>query len=437
MTALPYTTMRGFENVKQGAHHSYIRRSACKDLRTNPPPAMPTELIEHIIRDTWLDTSLFDPLERWKLFATLSLVDRRVRQVALRVVTRHVKVLGHCSMDIAAYSSIGRQQLVLGHTVVPFGAYNTFLKTLYQPSTIELDITYACHWVNQRRRNKWLEDSISPGRPDDESRGLFDVVASPDALGFSYPIRDDDVRERRYQDWLSRRCRGSLSGWFAELLAVVPDCKTCVVSVDEGLETFTMSSYAALLESLWWWKSLAKIHFRAVPGLGERRNMDFLTDMVERMHGLMPCLPALPSVSSVSMANYPICECKNSATHDPECVTRRMLLPFPNLRQLRIEAGCAQLEDVPLAPGICLESFTGSTSQPPSPPVQIERQYEPFDWMLAPSGLLHCNDDGFLKARRSPQLKISKNDALWAMTIPVSTLENLVNSHADSGGYQA
>ncbi|KAI0741585.1 hypothetical protein C8Q80DRAFT_143768 [Daedaleopsis nitida] len=300
---------------------------------------MPTELLEITLVDTWLHIPLFDPTQRWQFFATLSLVNHQFRAGALWVVTRHVRVLGNCSMDLAAYASIGRQHLALNPSSKAGSPHtcNEYRAILYQPSTVELDITFAS-FCFQQDRDMWLKDDVQPGRPDDEHKVFFDATALPDEPGFVYPL-SDPVRAEEYKNWLSRRRRDRLSGWFAEFLDVVPDCRACIIiSTVNDVESFTMSRYAMILESLWWWKSLATIGFRAVPGLEREQDLHFL---VELMRGTTPCLPPLPSVTSVGISWIPRCRCLKSRgdmnAHMPECMTRRMLLPFVNLRHLRIE----------------------------------------------------------------------------------------------------
>ena len=70
-------------------------------------------------------------------------------------------------MDVAAYRSIGQQCLSL-YPDAPHADPEQPLKTVFQSSTVHLDVTYVTHTV-WKNRDLWLKDDVSPGRPDDES----------------------------------------------------------------------------------------------------------------------------------------------------------------------------------------------------------------------------------------------------------------------------
>ncbi|KAI0666810.1 hypothetical protein C8Q78DRAFT_1057123 [Trametes maxima] len=321
-------------------------------------PELPTELCEEILLMAWLDVPLFAPTHRWALFRNVSLVSRRLRQCALWVATRHVRVLAHCSMDIDAYRSIARQCLSLraGENE------KTFLDAPFSTSTVHLDVTYVTYWAINGR-DRWLKDDITPGRPDDVYGVVFELYPGPfDAAEYSYPY--PERREPEYLAWLDRRRRDTLSGWFADLLSAVPECTTAIISVDGFVSnSFCPLSYSMVLEALWWWKTLELVDFRVAA-----RGPDFMTYISGRAGGPEPPLPALPSVRRVRMYKCPSCTCTTSRNHsaeghDEECLTRRMLLPFPGLRELEIDlAPPRDLEIFVVPPHV--EVVVGTTDVP-------------------------------------------------------------------------
>lgn len=372
-------------------------------------PMVPTELVQQILLATWRETSVFAPSERWMLFKVWWKVSTQFRASALWVVTHHVKILGGSSTDLEAYAWIGRHLFKLTGAQRTPGAYSGCLEDLYGRSTVELDVTYACCWVRQKRRSKWLEDSIFPHRPDNP---LALLLKTP---GFPLP-RAFHMREREYQEWFSLRRRDRLSGWFANLLEVIPDCTACIISADHAVEPFRVSGYVAVLESICWWKSLKRVHFCDLPGLGKP---DWTMDLVGEMHGEMPCLPPLPSVTSVSMAYYPFCDCEKrdeGDMHGPTCITQRMLLPFVNLQHLRIDTSSP--DDVDLPAGVYV---TPEILPNPTPKALTTDWYEDAHWWMAGhDNQYFAFDDTTNPPRTSAMLHIPENDALWATIAPVS-----------------
>ncbi|KAI0794055.1 hypothetical protein C8Q74DRAFT_1365581 [Fomes fomentarius] len=378
--------------------------AALADVR----PMVPTELVQQILLATWRDTSVFAPSERWKLVKVWWSVSTQFQASAFWVVTHHVKILGGSSTDLDAYAWIGRQLFELSRAQRTPEAYNGFLEDLYGRSTVELDITYACCWVRQKRRGKWLEDSIFPHRPDNP----FALLKTRFFLPRAYKMR-----EQEYQEWFSLRQRDRLSGWFANLLEVIPDCTACIISADHVVEPFTVSGYVAVLESICWWKSLKRVHFCDLPGLGKP---DWTVDVVGEMHGEMPCLPPLPSVTSVSMAYYPFCDCEKREgwdTHGPTCITQRMLLPFVNLEHLRIDTSSLDDVDLPAGVHVALEVLPNPT--PKAPTTEEGAWYEDAHWwMVGHDNQYFAFDDTTNPPRTSAMLNIPANDALWATIAP-------------------
>ncbi|KAI8974510.1 hypothetical protein BD414DRAFT_497894 [Trametes punicea] len=394
----------------QGSHDSL-------DLSTDAHRAegfneLPAELVGEILLEAWLAVPMFDPLKRWALFSKLCLVNHTFRELAIWLAIRHVRVLGHCSMDVLAYRSIGKQYLALHLSARPpespgSGPEDT-LKAVFQYSTVQLDITYATYWA-WRDRDKWLKDDVDPGRPDDVYGIHFDLFASPfGEYTYPYPER----REAEYLDWLSRRRRDRLSGWFADLLGAVPDCAEVVVSADERVERFTVAAYSTLLESLWWWKSLASVHLLIVPG-----PPSFFAEMTGTTRGPSPPLPALASVKQLRLSKYPACSCKSPylrETHLPDCISRRMLLPFPGLRTLLLDTKPEPPEDVFLPPDVQCEVILNTESSDEAKPA----------WSVDESAI-DSDSAIFIFGDRTPPslwvpwLHISRSDALWETIDPV------------------
>lgn len=297
-----------------------------------PSVELPTELLEEIFLEAWLDIPLFDSADRWSLFSTLSLVNHRFRVLALWAAIRHVRVLSHSSGDVVAYRSIGQQYLALQH--VPRGApspqaeQEQLLKGVFQNSTVHLDVTYAAH-TTWKTSDLWLKDDICPKRPDEAHPVLYRDTDGPWG---EYIDDHASTRKEKHRDWLAHRRRDRLSGWFATLLAAVPDCAALVLEAYPG-EPFGITTYAALLEAFWWWTSLAAVHFRVAPWYP-----DFVEESTGLRRGPLPPLPELKAVRRVWLDPLPGCTCKQLEgmvpvrVHAEECTMRRMLEPFPGLR---------------------------------------------------------------------------------------------------------
>ncbi|KAI0816969.1 hypothetical protein BC628DRAFT_1424131 [Trametes gibbosa] len=366
---------------------------------------LPTELLAEILLSSWLDIRLFDPIGRWDLFSRLSLVNRRFRGLALWMATRHVRVLGHCSMDVAAYTSIGRQSLSLrnGHSAsAPTSqASAEQLKSIFKNSRVFLDASYVSYtaWYDGDR---WLKDNISPGRPDEIYGVHFDALAGPFG-NYTYP--HPERREPEYRKWLQRRKRDCLSGWFADLLAAIPDCTVVIVSADETIEPLSAVAYAALLEAFWWWRSVERMCWRTVPS-----SPSFLAEMAGTRWGPNPPLPELPGVRQVWMRGYPWCTCRKglSTVHKETCMIRLVLMPFPGVKLVRIGDEVKYVKDIVVArPGV--EVRVGTDVQTYSSPI----------------GLLPENNDPLYKfgGRVPPPrwvhwLNISSSDTLWEIVDP-------------------
>ncbi|KAJ8472751.1 hypothetical protein ONZ51_g8307 [Trametes cubensis] len=259
---------------------------------------VPAELLEQILLEAWLEIPLQSPVDRWAFFANLSLVNRRFRNLVLWIATRHVRVICHSSMDIYAYRSIGLQHLSLNGDVS--ADPDASLAALFQRSKVYMDITYAKRWMYQNR-DRWLLDDVSPGRPDDALPPVVDGLN----LLHDHVEQEEPFPERReteYLEWLRRRRRDRLSGWFADLLEAVPDCTAVEISAadDDAIETLSVKTYGILLESLWWWPSLSALHLSAVPG-----QASFPAEMSGYTLGPRPVLPSLPSVKTVRLSRYP------------------------------------------------------------------------------------------------------------------------------------
>ncbi|OJT02893.1 hypothetical protein TRAPUB_6563 [Trametes pubescens] len=365
---------------------------------------LPTELLEEIFLAAWLSIPLFDSTDRWFLFSKLSLVNHRFRALALWVATRHVRVLSQSSTDIAAYRSIGQQYLALQQVPrripCPQADEESLLKGVFQHSTVHLDVTFALH-TTWNAPDLWLKDDIWPGRPDDdpEIRVRYDAMAS--SFGdYHYP--EPEKREEVYRSWLARRQRDRLSGWFATLLAAVPDCAALVLDSHPD-EPFGITAYAGLLEAFWWWTSLAAVHFRVVPGYA-----DWAEEMGGMHRGPLPPLLALAAVRRVRLDARPGCTCRRpgvadastvtARVHAEECTMRRMLEPFPGLR-----SG----DDVVIPSGIEV------------------RMRDTSEQSLELVGLAGGPSDGVadkeVVPRVLPGLNILGTDTLWELIDPVSS----------------
>ncbi|OSD02928.1 hypothetical protein PYCCODRAFT_1477236 [Trametes coccinea BRFM310] len=369
---------------------------------------LPIEIISGILQEAWLDVPLFDALGRWELFSRLSLVNRTFREMILWIAIRQVRVLGHCSTDVRAYRSIGHQYLAL-HPPVPLSEAEA-LSLLFKHSTVHLDFTYATYWVC-RERDRWLKDDITPGRPDDVHGIIFDLFAG--TFGEStYPF--PERREPEYLDWLSRRRRDKLSGWFADLLGAVPDCAAVVVEADEKIEPFTAAAYATLLESLWWWPALRSVHLLVVPG-----PPSFYAEMTGKTGGPCPLFPALPAVQRVRLSRFPSCTCKPiflGTAHQAQCIVSRMLLPFPGLQTLRVDTRPDHPEDVFVPPveGRRVEVSLGPQAE--------DKAFWYVDEAALGTRVADADMGPFLGRTPPPlwvpSLKISMSDALWETVDP-------------------
>lgn len=372
------------------------------------PTELPTELVGEIILHAWFTLPLFDPIARWSLFSRLSLVNRRFRGLALWVTTRHVRVLSHCSMDVAAYTSIGQQSLALHHrhaeTTTPPASPEQLLESVFGNSTVYLDATYASY-VAWHDGDRWLKDAVSPGRPDEVYGVHFDLFAGPFGQ-YTYP--HPERREPEYREWLTRRKRDRLSGWFAELLAAVPSCAAVVVDADEEIEPLSAVAYAALLEAFWWWRSLERVSWRVVPG-----HPSFLAEMAGTSRGPCPPLPELKSVRRVWMSRYPRCTCRRvlEAPHDETCSVRRMLLPYPGARCVHIGEKFGRVEEIFAPPGA--QVIVGTTA-----PVRLPR----FTVLPEVSEAIFKFGSRVPPPRWVPWLNISSSDTLWEVVDPVSLL---------------
>ncbi|KAI0644228.1 hypothetical protein C8Q79DRAFT_134925 [Trametes meyenii] len=369
---------------------------------------LPSELCEEILLTVWLNIPLFSPTRRWGLFANLSLVSRNFRQYALWMATRHVRALAHCSMDIDAYRSIGRQCLALRNPDANEDE-KTFVDAPFGASTVHLDITYAIYWA-LRDRDRWLKDDISPGRPDDVHGIRFNLFDGPiDAAEYSYPF--PERREPEYLDWLARRRRDALSGWFADLLSAVPECTTAVISTDRFLsEPFCPLTYSMVLEALWWWKTLEYVDLRVVP-----ESPSFFARMSGMAGGPLPPLPALPSVKRVRMSKCTSCTC--SAFHDStcreDCMTQRMLVPFPGLRVVEVDVRPqSDSEQLIIPPGVEVVLGTSNVSK------EEGSQTHVYNDTIAYPGPF---DDKSPSDLWVPWLHISLSDELWETVDPERT----------------
>ncbi|KAI0629121.1 hypothetical protein C8Q77DRAFT_306560 [Trametes polyzona] len=106
-----------------------------------------------VLEEAWDSIPLPDPDTRWKFFRILCLVDSRWREVAIRVVTRHVKVCLLSSEDLAAYLSIGHQALRPGTIRPPTPTHPQVVDydrggltdKVYQHSSVHLHILHPRH----------------------------------------------------------------------------------------------------------------------------------------------------------------------------------------------------------------------------------------------------------------------------------------------------
>ncbi|CDO68206.1 hypothetical protein BN946_scf184938.g58 [Trametes cinnabarina] len=297
------------------------------DIESQPTNRLPLEILYEIIQAAWLDVPLFDALGRWSLFSRLSLVNRTFRELTLRTSIRNVRVLGHCSMDISAYRSIGQQYLALNPSPGSSSTNNAqddqALSLLFQHSTVHLDFTYATYWVC-RDRDRWLKDDIAPGRPDDSVRAC--VVPGPPS---------------------------------------------------------------------------------------------FYAEMTGRTGGPAPLFPALEGVREVRLSRFPFCTCKPMYMgngHQAECIISRMLLPFPALETLRVDARPDHPEDVFIPP------IEGRRVQVSLGTQAVDRAV----WYMEGTEPIEVDDAdmGPFLGRTPPPLwvpwlKIPTSDALWETVDPV------------------
>ncbi|KAI0629124.1 hypothetical protein C8Q77DRAFT_306813 [Trametes polyzona] len=404
---------------KQGAGISPLDAANGSKGRGNE---LPTEVLGDILLRAWLEIPLFDPLHRWGFFSRLSLVNRRFRELAIWMATRHVRVLSQCSMDVAAYRSIGQQCLSL-YPDAPHADPEQPLKTVFQSSTVHLDVTYVTYTV-WKNRDLWLKDDISPGRPDDEYGVHYDQLGLVnDEYTYPYPER----RAPEYRQWLARRRRDRLSGWFAGLLAAVPDCAEVVISAEESIAPLCLPGFAALLEALWWWPSLERVRWGVVLGLaGVERETE------SKGSGGFPTLPELMGVKSVWLGGRPPCTClgkfvgmsHKEVTHTEVCTARRMLEPFPQLQTLYTVEGvdAAGNRDVVVPPSAEVVVLADAASE------EVEEE-----------DVVEVTDAVFTFGTRKapplwvPWLNLSKSDGLWAIVDPQG-LRHRSNIPSDSLG---
>ena len=272
------------------------------------------------------------PVDRWKLFARLSLVCSRFRAIAILTALRNVRAVAHSTMDTTGYANVRRQHLAL---VQPgpqgdSGAEEAYMASLHRYTTVALDVSML-RCSRTTHRDEWLKDDTAPPRPlGDSGSGPFGET-TPDS---------------EYGRWLASRRRAHLSGWFADLLASVPDCRAVCIEADPGagLEDFSPATHALILEGLWWWPSLARVEWRVVQPT-PRRDFDFRSSPVPP-----PGLAPLPAVREVHLMDWPMCYCKERAApvagrkgvssngkHRGDCPTQRIMLPYTGLRRLVVE----------------------------------------------------------------------------------------------------
>lgn len=366
------------------------------------------ELVEDILLEAWLSISLFAPLDRWRFFSSLSLVSRGFRDFALWVSTRHVRLLSHSSMDVAAYRSIGQQCIALQQhpSSANSGAASPadqekLLRDVFKHTTVHLDVTYESY-TSWYHRDRWLEDHTCPLRPDDRYGVQFDFFASPfGEYTYPYPER----RAPEYRAWLASRRRDCLSGWFADVLAAIPDCAAVMIEGDP-VELLGVAAYSTLLEALWWWGSLEEVRFAsAVPGPASFG----AAVMGSTNRGPLPPFPELASVRRVWLAHCPRCTCRRTREEDPhaeECITRRMLEPFPGLQSLRIGENADIGKDIVVPSGVEVSMEAKAEEE--------EEEAEVAD----PLAGWTCKTRT-LPPRWVPQLKLSKSDTLWELVDPV------------------
>ncbi|KAI0657968.1 hypothetical protein C8Q70DRAFT_251948 [Cubamyces menziesii] len=371
---------------------------------------VPAELLEQILLEAWLEIPLQSPVDRWAFFANLSLVNRRFRNLVLWIATRHVRVICHSSMDIYAYRSIGLQHLSLNGDVS--ADPDASLAALFQRSKVYMDITYAKRWMYQNR-DRWLLDDVSPGRPDDALPPVVDGLN----LLHDHVEQEEPIPERReteYLEWLRRRRRDRLSGWFADLLAAVPDCTAVEISAadDDAIETLSVKTYGILLESLWWWPSLSALHLSAVPG-----QASFPAEMSGYMFGPRPVLPSLPPVKTVRLSKYPDCSCRrsyfavNEGRCSAGCVRRRILQPFPNLKTLYLDTAPDNPDDLVFHPDSRPQVLYGPATRPAR-----EGRSSAFQEGIDPEDVeSYINGGGGQTISPPPVhgLKLTRFDSLW------------------------
>ncbi|KAI0334563.1 hypothetical protein GY45DRAFT_1116936 [Cubamyces sp. BRFM 1775] len=372
----------------------------------------PAEVIEQILLEAWLDIPLQSPLDRWAFFANLSLVSRKYRSLALWIATRHVRVLCHSSMDIDAYHNIGQRQLSWDGDALAGQDRGTSLAALFQRSTVYLDITYAKRWM-YLGRDRWLRDDVSPGRPDDALPPVFDglhLLHDPEG-----PEREEPIPEWRvqgYLEWLRRRRRDRLSGWFAELLDVVPDCVAVEISAadEDVIDALNVKTYGTLLESLWWWPSLSSLCLSVLP-----RRFSFKTWASGSAQGPQPVLPSLPSVKAVRLSKYPRCSCDQSSLakddgggHPSSCIMQRVLQPYPHLRTLYLDTAPDKSDDVVLHPNCQPQIFQGPPREP-TPEGTGWDEDEVTELIYGGGG----GEDETTPPLLVPGLKLARSDTLW------------------------
>ncbi|KAH9888982.1 hypothetical protein C8Q73DRAFT_174355 [Cubamyces lactineus] len=395
---------------------------------------LPAEVLERILLEAWLDIPLQSPVDRWTFFANLSLVSRKFRKFALWIAARHVRVIGHSSMDIDAYRNIGRQQLSMnGDTSADPDAS---LAALFRFSTVYLDITYAKRWM-YKERDRWLRDDVFPGRPDDNLPPVFDGLhvlqdPSPEEHQDALPERPDG----EYLEWLRRRRRDRLSGWFADLLEVVPDCAAADISAadEDTIDTLFVKTYGTLLESLLWWPSLSALYLSVLPG-----RPSCMAELSGSALGPPPFLPALPTVKTVGLSRYPGCFCfreiyvKREAHHSRDCITRRILQPYPNLKTLYLDTAPDFPDDVVFHPNSQPQVVLAPLTKPTNHTSLAFQEGTPVD----PDELDALIRGGVGETEfhlTVPGLKLSKFDSLWEIIRPGNRQQPTATSF---GGYPA
>ncbi|KAI0816965.1 hypothetical protein BC628DRAFT_1097262 [Trametes gibbosa] len=228
------------------------------------PRPLPTELLEMILVQAWLEIPVSDTRARWRFFQTGSLVDSRWRDVVHRVARKHVIVCLHSKSDLRGYRAIARRLLDSKSASARTGAERTTTDSILHDTHLRASI--------------FRNSSIFIHFPHADTLSLqADKLASnPKAMDY-----------------------------LCEFNAIVPDCMRLSITMLDGFSlesdpTMSALKFAARLPSLTDLDFASPFHVSHIPQLGTPPPISPQTQ--------------LPNVRYLRLASYPACTCIKSQT---------------------------------------------------------------------------------------------------------------------------